>query len=279
MPATATTTMGSMPKQAPSMQGPSSATSTIAAPHMSTLPMGIDPATATTLILGMHRHMKPATLLSLLPYAYPAALASLVDILQKDAAASALSADGAAEDAKPAGDANSHHAAYLQALAQSPVYAMAASLSTALLDSSLRPLKQHDVVDPDVDPTAKPQQQQQADTVAPSAGKEKRARQKRLARWTCAPDKELKLTGDMLILYQALLPSMESVERRHRFVAKLQHIFNVEWPNRGAVVQLFGDVDICLMSSWSGFKNVYTMAEGLRKWAKVPIVKLWDPEL
>ncbi|KAI9597374.1 hypothetical protein BDF19DRAFT_383299, partial [Syncephalis fuscata] len=96
-----------------------------------------------------------------------------------------------------------------------------------------------------------------------------------------------------------LLPSVESVERRHLFVTKLQRIFNTEWPNRGANVQLFGstlsnlatsysDVDICLMSPWSGFKNVYTMADGLRKYgmrnvscvpgAKVPIVKLWDPE-
>ncbi|KAI9597373.1 hypothetical protein BDF19DRAFT_297262 [Syncephalis fuscata] len=121
--------------------------------------VGIDPATATTLILGMHRQMKPATLLSLLPYAYPAALAGLMNILQQDAAASSLSPSDATSDTRKdtttansttttttttTNQSNNGDSAYLQALAQSPVYSLTASLSTALLDTSIRPLAQSD---------------------------------------------------------------------------------------------------------------------------------------
>ncbi|RKP10046.1 hypothetical protein THASP1DRAFT_6980, partial [Thamnocephalis sphaerospora] len=100
-------------------------------------------------------------------------------------------------------------------------------------------------------------------------------------------------------VHQALLPNVRSIERRRKFVAKLQHIIDTEWPNRGATAQLFGstmsnlatsysDVDICLMTDWPGLCDVYTLASGLQKHgmrrvfcvsgAKVPIVKLWDPE-
>lgn len=49
------------------------------------------------------------------------------------------------------------------------------------------------------------------------------------------------------------------------------------------------DVDICITTDWVGLKNVQMLANAFRKHgmqkvfcvprAKVPIVKLWDPEL
>ncbi|RBQ84346.1 hypothetical protein VDGD_02698 [Verticillium dahliae] len=111
---------------------------------------------------------------------------------------------------------------------------------------------------------------------------------------------ERKLTSDMRELYDRLLPTPKVEENRQKLVAKLQKIFNDEWPGHDIRVHLFGssgnllcsddsDVDICITTTWAELEGVCKIAELLHKKgmekvvcisaAKVPIVKIWDPEL
>ncbi|KAM0277476.1 hypothetical protein ACHAQH_005754 [Verticillium albo-atrum] len=111
---------------------------------------------------------------------------------------------------------------------------------------------------------------------------------------------ERKLTSDMRELYDRLLPTPKVEENRQKLVAKLQKIFNDEWPGHDIRVHLFGssgnllcsddsDVDICITTTWTELEGVCKIAELLHKKgmekvvcisaAKVPIVKIWDPEL
>ncbi|RKU45450.1 hypothetical protein DL546_007452 [Coniochaeta pulveracea] len=111
---------------------------------------------------------------------------------------------------------------------------------------------------------------------------------------------EQKLTRDMRELYDRLLPSSESERNRLKLVKKLERIFNDEWPGHDIQVHLFGssgnllcsddsDVDICITTEWTELECVCMIAEllnnrGMEKvvcvaGAKVPIVKIWDPEL
>ncbi|KAK9767501.1 hypothetical protein K7432_002683 [Basidiobolus ranarum] len=113
-------------------------------------------------------------------------------------------------------------------------------------------------------------------------------------------EEEESLTLDMLALFETLRPTPESIELRHLFVQKLQNIVNVEWPDKYIKVHLFGssanllststsDVDICILTDWDELTNVHVLAACMRKHgmrrvyciagAKVPIVKMWDPEL
>ncbi|RUS19786.1 hypothetical protein BC937DRAFT_86911 [Endogone sp. FLAS-F59071] len=108
------------------------------------------------------------------------------------------------------------------------------------------------------------------------------------------------LSVQMLHLFESLLPTAESHERRQQFVTKIENILNEEWPGHDIKVHLFGssendlgtinsDVDICVTTPWTGFRNMYTLAKGLKKHgmqnvstipkAKVPIVKMWDQVL
>ncbi|EPE08392.1 poly rna polymerase cid11 [Ophiostoma piceae UAMH 11346] len=111
---------------------------------------------------------------------------------------------------------------------------------------------------------------------------------------------EKKLTADIKELYSKLQPSDKTNKKRERFVNKLQLIFNEEWPGHDIRVHIFGssgnmlcsddsDVDICITTNWKELENVCMIAEvlanrGMEKVvcvssAKVPIVKIWDPEL
>ncbi|CAG8692181.1 20765_t:CDS:10, partial [Dentiscutata erythropus] len=111
---------------------------------------------------------------------------------------------------------------------------------------------------------------------------------------------ERSLTEAINSLYEDLLPSEESHERRKRFVDKIERILNEEWPDHEIKVNLFGssmnllgtstsDVDICVTTPWNGLKNITILAKGMKKHgmqgiycvpkAKVPIVRLWDPTL
>ncbi|ROT40988.1 hypothetical protein SODALDRAFT_338518 [Sodiomyces alkalinus F11] len=113
-------------------------------------------------------------------------------------------------------------------------------------------------------------------------------------------DDERKLTTDMRELYDRLLPTPRVEENRRKLVAKLEKIFNDEWPGNEIRVHLFGssgnllcsddsDVDICITTPWKVLEGVCIIAEllhrkGMKKVvcisaAKVPIVKIWDPEL
>ncbi|KAG0036330.1 hypothetical protein BGZ82_004356 [Podila clonocystis] len=113
-------------------------------------------------------------------------------------------------------------------------------------------------------------------------------------------ESEAKLTMEMLDLFEDLLPTEESHDRRTKLIQKIEHILETEWPGQDIQAHPFGstvndlgtsssDVDICITTTWSGLKNVQMLANAFQKHgmqkvfcvprAKVPIVKLWDPEL
>ncbi|KIW10266.1 hypothetical protein PV08_11228 [Exophiala spinifera] len=109
-----------------------------------------------------------------------------------------------------------------------------------------------------------------------------------------------KLTRDMQGLYTQLLPSAESEQRRSNFIDKLEKILRGKWPESRINVNVFGstgnnlgtsdsDVDICITTDCREMERVCSIAELLANHgmervvcvssAKVPIVKVWDPEL
>ncbi|KAL9580371.1 MAG: hypothetical protein Q9212_004538 [Teloschistes hypoglaucus] len=114
------------------------------------------------------------------------------------------------------------------------------------------------------------------------------------------PAEEGKLSGDMRELYDRLLPTKDSDDRRAKFVHKLERILNEKWPGNDIRVHVFGssgnllctnesDVDICITTPMKSLERVCHLAAVLAErgmervvcvnHAKVPIVKIWDPEL
>ncbi|KAL0633232.1 hypothetical protein Q9L58_007842 [Maublancomyces gigas] len=121
-----------------------------------------------------------------------------------------------------------------------------------------------------------------------------RPRQEKLS-----PEQDEKLTKDMLHMYEGLKPSKESNERRRKFLEKLARLLNDEWPGHDIQVHAFGstenhlcmsdsDVDVCITTKWKDLEHVCKLSRALAKrgmervvcvpGAKVPIVKIWDPE-
>ncbi|KAJ5113881.1 hypothetical protein N7456_002415 [Penicillium angulare] len=113
-------------------------------------------------------------------------------------------------------------------------------------------------------------------------------------------EEEKKLTVDIMELYDRLLPSAESDDRRRQLVRKLEKLFNDQWPGHDIKANVFGssgnklcssdsDVDICITTNFKELEHVCLLAEVLAQHgmqrvvcvshAKVPIVKIWDPEL
>ncbi|KAH6674675.1 zinc finger protein-like protein [Halenospora varia] len=113
-------------------------------------------------------------------------------------------------------------------------------------------------------------------------------------------DDETTLSKEMEELYHRLLPTPESEDKRKKLVEKLENIFNTAWPGHDIRVHVFGssgnllctdesDVDICITTDWKELEGVCIIADLLAKngmekvicvsTAKVPIVKIWDPEL
>ncbi|KAJ4302500.1 hypothetical protein N0V88_002646 [Collariella sp. IMI 366227] len=89
-------------------------------------------------------------------------------------------------------------------------------------------------------------------------------------------EEERKLETDMRELYDRLLPT-EAIEiNRRRLVSKLEKLFNDEWPGHSIQVHLFGSSGnlLCSDDSDDGMEKVVCVSS-----AKVPIVKIWDPEL
>ncbi|KAF9124394.1 hypothetical protein BG015_005094, partial [Linnemannia schmuckeri] len=115
-----------------------------------------------------------------------------------------------------------------------------------------------------------------------------------------SPEREGRLTMEMYSLFETILPTEESHQRRTRLISKIEEIVETEWPGQDIRVLPFGstindlgtntsDVDICILTSWLGLQGVEMLADVFRKHgmenvfcvpgARVPIVKLWDPEL
>ncbi|KAF9366218.1 hypothetical protein BGX34_005144 [Mortierella sp. NVP85] len=114
------------------------------------------------------------------------------------------------------------------------------------------------------------------------------------------PEAEAKLSMEMVDLFESLLPTEESHIRRTKLIQKIEDMLHTEWPGHDIKALPFGstvndlgtsssDVDICIMTTWPGLKNVQMLANAFRKYgmekvfcvprAKVPIVRIWDPEL
>lgn len=85
------------------------------------------------------------------------------------------------------------------------------------------------------------------------------------------PHDEDKLSGDMRELYDRLLPSDESEQRRAQLVKKLERILDQEWPGNDIIVSVFGssgnllsssdsDVDICVTTSLKKVESMHTLA-------------------
>jgi DNA polymerase sigma len=113
-------------------------------------------------------------------------------------------------------------------------------------------------------------------------------------------EEDERLTQDVQKLYEELQPTAESEERRSRFIEKLDKILRERWPASSTKVNVFGstgnslgtvdsDVDICITTDCKEMERVCNIAELLARHgmervvcvssAKVPIVKIWDPEL
>ncbi|BFZ65401.1 hypothetical protein YB2330_006567 [Saitoella coloradoensis] len=115
-------------------------------------------------------------------------------------------------------------------------------------------------------------------------------------------EEEDRLSVDVERLYERLLPSPDSNERRAMFVQRLESILNEAWPGQDIRVHTFGstenllctttsDVDVCIV--WPGWEDLglkvcaiarILSAKGMERvvcvpGAKVPIVKVWDAEL
>ncbi|KAK5096866.1 hypothetical protein LTS08_007356 [Lithohypha guttulata] len=115
-----------------------------------------------------------------------------------------------------------------------------------------------------------------------------------------SPKEEFRLRQDMTRLYERLLPTQESESRRQALVQKLEALFGDRWPGQRITVNVFGstgnllgtagsDVDICISTDCKDIEHVCSIADLLARngmervvcvsSAKVPIVKVWDPEL
>jgi hypothetical protein len=68
------------------------------------------------------------------------------------------------------------------------------------------------------------------------------------------PEEEKKLTTDIMDLYDRLLPSAESDDRRRQLVQKLEKLFNEQWPGHEIKANIFGSSGNKLCSSDSDGK-------------------------
>ncbi|KAI8875689.1 hypothetical protein K501DRAFT_263396, partial [Backusella circina FSU 941] len=103
----------------------------------------------------------------------------------------------------------------------------------------------------------------------------------------------------MMELYQDLLPSKDSHQKRIQLTKKIEQILHNEWPDYNMQVCIFGssvnnlgtsnsDVDLCITSPCIGFPDVRVLATLFQNYnmrnivcvpgAKVPIVRFFDPE-
>lgn len=82
-----------------------------------------------------------------------------------------------------------------------------------------------------------------------SVGGDQLERAKTMPKKYLNPAEEGKLSGDMRELYDRILPSRESDERRAKFKQKLEDILNEQWPGNDIKVHVFGSSGNMLCSS------------------------------
>jgi DNA polymerase sigma len=93
---------------------------------------------------------------------------------------------------------------------------------------------------------------------------------------TLDPNEQDRLSGDMRELYDRLLPSEESEERRAKLLVKLDRILNEEWPGNDIRVNVFGssgnllsttdsDVDICITTPLRKLDSMHALAQLLAR--------------
>lgn len=93
---------------------------------------------------------------------------------------------------------------------------------------------------------------------------------------TLQPQEQEKLSGDMRELYDRLLPSEESEQRRAALLVKLERILNDEWPGNEIRVNVFGssgnllsstdsDVDVCITTSMTNLGSMHSLAQLLAR--------------
>lgn len=82
-----------------------------------------------------------------------------------------------------------------------------------------------------------------------SVGGDQLERAKTMPKKYLNPAEEGKLSGDMRELYDRILPSKESDERRAKFKQKLELILNEQWPGNNIKVHVFGSSGNLLCSS------------------------------
>lgn len=63
------------------------------------------------------------------------------------------------------------------------------------------------------------------------------------------PEEEQRITNDVMEVYDRLLPSAESDDRRRQLVRKLEKLFNDQWPGHNIKVNVFGSSGNKLCSS------------------------------
>ena len=82
-----------------------------------------------------------------------------------------------------------------------------------------------------------------------SVGGDKLERASSMPKKYLDPNEEEKLSGDMRELYDRLLPSNESEERRSKFVQKVEKLLNEQWPGNNIKVFVFGSSGNMLYST------------------------------
>lgn len=83
-----------------------------------------------------------------------------------------------------------------------------------------------------------------------------------------SPEEEEKLTADMLEIYDSLLPSAESDDRRRQLVRKLEKLFNTQWPGQNIKAHVFGSSGNKLCSSESDGMRVLLICNMRACWKK-----------
>lgn len=90
------------------------------------------------------------------------------------------------------------------------------------------------------------------------------------------PQEQEKLSGDMRELYDRLLPSEESEQRRAALLVKLERLLNDGWPGNEIGVNVFGssgnllsstdsDVDVCITTSLKNLGSMHNLAQLLAR--------------